>query len=169
MLYHRRVTQAGLQPSGPRLATGVKIIITYKSVKALLEVLLAAALPTLVLAGATEHLHTLALGLHYHMVSAWSMSLANLMVTVTTGRHLALMAVALAFDGVLTFVEAWSLWRGYAWGAWLVVIATASLIPFEIRELVQKPRMGRLALVIANAIVAIYLIARVRRERSRVE
>jgi uncharacterized membrane protein (DUF2068 family) len=168
MMYHRPVTQAGLHPSSPRLATGVKIIVAYKSVKALIEVLLAVALPALILAGAAEHLHSLALALRHHMVSAWSMSLANLLVAVTTDRHLALTAVALALDGLLTFVEAWSLWRGYAWGAWLVVIATSSLIPFEIWELVRERRMGRLLLVIVNAIVAIYLIGRARREWARV-
>jgi uncharacterized membrane protein (DUF2068 family) len=140
------------------------MIVIYKSVKSLLEVLLAGALLALILAGAAEHLHTLTLTLRYHMVSAWSMRLANLLVTVTTGRHLALTAVALVLDGVLTFVEGWALWRGYAWGAWLVVIATSSLIPFEIGELVQEVRIGRLLVVMVNAIIVIYLIGRARRE-----
>jgi uncharacterized membrane protein (DUF2068 family) len=96
------------------------------------------------------------------------MSLANLLVTATTGRHLALTVVALALDGLLTSVEAWSLWRGYAWGAWLVVIATASLIPFDIWELVREPRMGRFLLVIVNGMIAVYLTGRARRERTRV-
>ena len=168
MGYHRLVAQASLHASSPRLATGVRIIVTYKSAKALLEVLLAIALPASILVGAAEHLHSLALGLRHHGLSAWSMRLADLLVTATTGRHLALTAVALALDGLLTSVEAWSLWRGYVWGAWLVVIATASLIPFEIWELVREPRMGRLLLVIVNGMIVAYLSARVRRGRARV-
>jgi hypothetical protein len=52
MRYHRPVAQAGLHASSPRLATGVRIIVTYKSVKALLEVLLAVTLLALILVGA---------------------------------------------------------------------------------------------------------------------
>jgi len=157
-----------LHASSPRLATGIKIIVAYKSVKALFEILLAIALPALILVGAAEHLHSLALGLRHHGVSAWSIGLANLLVTATTVRHLALTAVALALDGLLTSVEAWSLWRGYVWGASLVVIATASLIPFEIWELVREPRMGRLLLVIVNGMITVYLTGRVRRARAKV-
>jgi hypothetical protein len=80
------VAQASLYASSPRLATGIRIIVTYKSVKALLEVLLAIALPALILVGAAEHLHSFVLGLRHHGVSAWSMRLADLLVTATTGE-----------------------------------------------------------------------------------
>jgi uncharacterized membrane protein (DUF2068 family) len=157
--------EASLRRSRRRLATGVKLIVTYKLVKSLLELALAFAIPVLIVAGAAEHVHALALAFRHHIVSAWNTRLANLLLMLTTRRHLELTAVVLAFDGALTFVEGWSLWRGHAWGAWLVVVATGSLLPFEIRELVRGVRIGPLAVVMVNALVVIYLVSRACFER----
>ena len=151
----------------PRLPSGIRIIILYKFAKAALELVLAGLLPVLILTGLAEHVHALTLSLRHHMVSVWSLRAANLLVALTTVSHLSLTAIALALDGTLTSVEGWSLWRGYTWGPWLVVVATASLIPFELWDLVKAPRIGRGLLVALNAGVAFYLLRRARRERPK--
>jgi uncharacterized membrane protein (DUF2068 family) len=59
---------------------------------------------------------------------------------------------------LLNLVEAYGLHRRLRWAEWLTVIATASLIPFEIYEVWQRftpIRVGALALNIA---IVIYLI-----------
>jgi uncharacterized membrane protein (DUF2068 family) len=163
----RSVPVTSLGPSPPRIATGVRIIVIYKWVKTAAEVLAALALPGLMVGGEAEHLHALALALRSHMVGAWSMHLANLLVTVTTHRYLALTAVALGLDGAFSFVEGWSLWRGYPWGSWLVVIATSSLVPFEILELLREVRVGRVLVLMVNVVIVSYLVTRARRERRQ--
>ena len=47
----------------------------------------------------------------------------------------------------------------------MVVIATGSLIPFELFELAQRPRVARLLIVLVNLTVVGYLAARARRDR----
>lgn len=46
------------------------------------------------------------------------------------------------------------------WAEWLTIIATTSFIPFEIIEVVRKPTALRIAIVIANAAIVVYLIWR---------
>jgi uncharacterized membrane protein (DUF2068 family) len=156
--------QPDSRPVRPRLAAGVRLIVVYKWVKSLLQLALAITLVVLILAGLADHLHTVAIALREHVVSIWSIRLADLLVTVTTHRHLSMTALALALDGVFSFVEGWSLWRGYAWGPWLVVVATGSFIPFELRQLLRQIRLGRCLVLVVNLVIVAYLVRRTRRE-----
>jgi len=46
------------------------------------------------------------------------------------------------------------------WAPWLTIIATASLIPFEIYEIVKSATLFRIAALVANVAVVAYLIWR---------
>ena len=81
---------------------------------------------------------------------AWSLELADLLVRASTRRGLWTLFVALVADGALTLVEAWALIRGHWWGPWLVVVATGSLLPFEVVALVRHPHLSRVVLLALN-------------------
>ena len=49
------------------------------------------------------------------------------------------------------------------WAAWLTIIATASLIPFEIYEIVKEATALRIGALIVNVVVLVYLIWKLRR------
>jgi uncharacterized membrane protein (DUF2068 family) len=51
------------------------------------------------------------------------------------------------------------------WAEYLTVIATASLLPLEVYELVERLRATRALIVAANLAIVLYLIARLRVER----
>ncbi len=51
------------------------------------------------------------------------------------------------------------------WAEYLTVIATASLLPLEVYELVERERAARALIVAANLAIVLYLIARLRVER----
>lgn len=51
------------------------------------------------------------------------------------------------------------------WAEYLTVIATASLLPLEVYELVERVRTARALIVVANLAIVLYLIARLRGER----
>jgi len=75
----------------------------------------------------------------------------------------ALGVAALLYAG-LFMTEGVGLWRCRRWAEWLTVIATASLIPFELYELTRRltiPRFGALAI---NVAVVIYLVREIRRK-----
>ena len=77
---------------------------------------------------------------------------------------------ARSFTPCCTSIEGIGLILGYHWAGYLVVVATSSLIPFEIYEIARKFSPIRVALFVLNVAIVIYLIVTLRkdrRERSR--
>jgi uncharacterized membrane protein (DUF2068 family) len=57
------------------------------------------------------------------------------------------------------------LFRQY-WAEWLTIIATSSLVPLEVYELIKQFTAVRLLLLIGNIGIVLYLIYRVRQRRA---
>lgn len=62
----------------------------------------------------------------------------------------------------LFLVEGTGLLMRKRWAEWLTVVATASLIPFEVYEIVKKVSALRIATLIVNILVVAYLVWRIR-------
>ena len=78
------------------------------------------------------------------------------------------MAVTFVYTAVV-LTEGVGLWLRRVWGEWVTVIATASLIPFELWELIVRPADRKLAVlgtVIVNVTILWYLIWLLRRRAS---
>ncbi len=75
-----------------------------------------------------------------------------------------LLATATFLYASLFVVEGVGLWRGRYWAEWLTVIATSSLIPFEIYELTVHPSWNKVLVIALNIVILAYLVWRVRRE-----
>jgi uncharacterized membrane protein (DUF2068 family) len=68
-------------------------------------------------------------------------------------------AVTVAYTAVV-LAEGTGLWLRRAWAEWLTVIATSSLIPFELWELITRPPGRRLAIgatLLLNLLIVWYL------------
>ena len=147
---------------------GVRLIVLYKAVKAVGEVALALGLVALAATGEIATVREVARALREHVASRWSVALGRALASVASPRGLHLAELALLFDGALSALEGYGLWRSYAWGPWLVVAATALPLPLEVREIVRTHRLSRVALVVANLAVVAYLARRgLRRARAR--
>lgn len=72
-----------------------------------------------------------------------------------------LAAAAFAYAALFT-VEGIGLWLEKRWAEYLTIIATASLLPFEIYETVEKVTALRLTVLLLNAAIVVYLVWRVR-------
>jgi uncharacterized membrane protein (DUF2068 family) len=68
---------------------------------------------------------------------------------------------AFAYAG-LFIVEGIGLWRQRLWGEYLTIIAGSSLLPFEIYAAVHRVTVLRVAVLVTNIAIVIYLIWRVR-------
>lgn len=148
-------------------AAGVRLILLYKLIKAVLQVAAAAVLLYGARHGLTAKLTHFAEELRHHAVYAGSQLLARAILKFTHARHgLAWTAYAALGDAALSAVEAYALWRGYTWGEWLVVGTTASLIPFELWALSRHLRAGRLVLLVLNVAIVAYLVHRARHRRT---
>ena len=62
----------------------------------------------------------------------------------------------------LFVIEGVGLWRQKRWAEYLTVIATASFIPFEIYEITQRRTLPRIAALMINILVVMYLLYRIR-------
>lgn len=81
-------------------------------------------------------------------------------------KRVRLMALgSLAYAAVFA-CEAWFLHRRKVWAEWFTVAVTASLLPFEIYELVHHFTIGKVVTLIVNILVVIYLVIRRLHDRS---
>jgi uncharacterized membrane protein (DUF2068 family) len=121
----------------------------------------------LVVSGLSQSLQRSAALIHDHAVSALALWLTGLVVSAVEPKHLTVIAIALVFDAALLFVEGWALYKGWWWGAWLVVFASGALVPFEGVALAQHPAAGRALLIIVNAGIVAWLVRHALRRRRK--
>lgn len=142
---------------------GLKLIVLYKCIKA--PLVLALALVLSFDRGAAlrviEHvMHDLSEG------GVLAARIAHWIEAHLTGRTLGRGALVAWLDGITTSLEAFLLWRGRAWGEWLVVLGLGALIPFELVSLEHHPTWLRLGALVINAVIVGYLVRLRLRERS---
>jgi uncharacterized membrane protein (DUF2068 family) len=150
----------------PPAARALRAIIAYKAVKACVQLGFAVALLALWPFGLPLWIQGAALELRRHATHGWAVHGSGWLVGHSTARGIELTMLALGADGALTALEAWALAAKRAWGPWLVVGASATLLPFEIYELVRVPRPSRVLIVVVNLAIAGYLARRAWLEHS---
>jgi uncharacterized membrane protein (DUF2068 family) len=142
---------------------GLIVIIAYKLVKGTLWLIFATTILVLMRMGLGDRLLGLARHLRLH-AHPWSLALAELAVRASSRRALWTITVALVADGVVTLIEGWSLLHGRWWGPWLVVVATGSLLPFEIVSIARHPHVVRCVVFVVNVAIVLYLSRKALRE-----
>jgi uncharacterized membrane protein (DUF2068 family) len=143
----------------PRPQTGIRVIVAYKLVKAAVQLALAPGV-YLLSRTAADRLHAFAERLCEEAVSPPALRLAHALLRVSSPRFLAVVAVALVVDGVISLVEGWALHRRLWFAEWMIVVATAGLLPLELTALVRHPHPGHALVVAANLAIVVYLVYR---------
>lgn len=90
-------------------------------------------------------------------------------ITGIDRQHLRAIEFGTFFYAALHTLEGLGLILGYHWAEYLVIVATGSLIPFEIYEIVRKFTAVRVGLFLTNVAIVVYLVwmlMRQHRERS---
>jgi uncharacterized membrane protein (DUF2068 family) len=82
----------------------------------------------------------------------------------STTRIQLVSVAAFAYAALFT-TEGVGLWLARRWAEYLTVVATGSLIPFEVYELIRRLSVPRVVTLISNVAVVIYLIYRLRQNR----
>jgi uncharacterized membrane protein (DUF2068 family) len=137
-----------------------RVIATYKTWKGALQLALACAIAVVVLTGHVAMLQDVAAQFGHHASRAWSIAVAHAILRSVTRRGLSVTALALALDGGLTSLEGWALRRGLEWGRWMVVVATGSLMPFELLAFARRRHWTELAAFVLNFAIVTYLARR---------
>jgi uncharacterized membrane protein (DUF2068 family) len=95
--------------------------------------------------------------------------LINRLISAITGldrSHLRAIQAGTFFYATLHVIEGIGLILERDWAGYLVVVATSSLIPFELYEIVQKQSWVRIAILIVNLGIVAYLIFELRKHHA---
>jgi uncharacterized membrane protein (DUF2068 family) len=144
----------------PRLEGGVRLIVAYKLARAVISFAGAVALGILFASHRLEAMHALAHRLLEHSTTATAIALAKFLLSALEPKHIVIGITALVLDAIVLVIEGWSLLHGKRWGAWVVVAASGSPVPFEIASLVKHFAVGRVAVLVVNVTIVAYLLAR---------
>lgn len=79
---------------------------------------------------------------------------------VQGAEHASLVWIGAAFvaDATLAYLEGISLWRGWRWGRWFVIITSLALVPFELAALTQVLSVARIVVLVMNVVIALWLL-----------
>ena len=69
----------------------------------------------------------------------------------------AVAGTAVAYS-ILRFAEAYGLWRARAWAEWLAFASGSLYLPFEIYELVRKPSLMHVSILVINVVIVLYML-----------
>jgi uncharacterized membrane protein (DUF2068 family) len=134
---------------------GLRVIIVFKLVKAVLLVAVAVGAFSLI----HRDLHALGVrAVVWLRIAPGNHRVERALARLTGVRPSRLAALgcgALIYAGVL-LVEAWGLHRRRVWAEWLTIIVTSSLIPLELYEL-HHPSLGKVIALVVNIVIVIYL------------
>jgi len=64
-------------------------------------------------------------------------------------------------------VEGVGLWLEFTWAAYLTVVSTSLLLPFELYEVFEQVSMLRVGVLLLNLVIVLYLISQLKRHTLR--
>jgi len=138
------------------------LIGAFKLVKALLLLGLALGLLRLAHGNAAAMLDRWAIQLHIDPDGEHVGRIAQKILLLDESRLRTLSAGMVAYAS-LFLVEGVGLLLRRRWAEWFTVIATGSLVPLEMYEVIRHPRPLRMVVLVVNVAIVWYLAARLRR------
>lgn len=72
--------------------------------------------------------------------------------------HLWKIALVATIYVALRFIEAYGLWRIRPWAEWLAIASGCIYIPFEIEDLLRRPDIFRLTIIVVNVGIVLYMM-----------
>ena len=144
-------------PGPTKHPAGLRIIAVYKAVKTVGLIFIAIAAFRL---DREQNFQNLVQWLeHLQLTESNSLrwSLVHLLEGMGPAKFIAVGIVALVYAAIFA-TEGIGLWMRKYWAEWFTVIATGSLIPVELYECVVRFSWLKLAVMVANILIVIYLV-----------
>jgi uncharacterized membrane protein (DUF2068 family) len=137
--------------------TGLAFIAVFKVVKGLLLLLAGLGLLKLVHAEIATLFSLLIEGLHLNADSRILHALVLKVDALQPHNVLVMGAISLSYAGLL-LIEGVGLWLEVSWAAYLTVISTSLLLPFELYEVSQHVSALRIGVFLLNLVIVVYLV-----------
>lgn len=134
-------------------------IIFFKAIKALTLTLLGIGLLATRHVDLSDLLVRLALTAHLPVTSELFDRALRFVTDLTVGRQTALALTAFGYAALMG-TEGVGLHLRKTWARWFTIIATGSLIPFELYEVVREVHLLRVVILFLNVLVLVYLYRR---------
>ena len=155
------------EPGAPGTARGrstLRLIAAFKLAKAVLLTTVALKMLRLVHEDLELAGYTLAMHLHLDPEGRLAEPILRRLIGIDPRALTRFSLGALAYAALL-FTEGFGLLSGKRWAEYLTIVATASLVPFELYELIRRLTVPRVLALAVNVAIVVYLVVRVRRER----
>ena len=140
---------------------GVAFIAGFKLVKGFLLLLVGLGLLKLVHAEIATLFSLLIEALHLHADSRILHSLVLKVDALQPHTVLLMGVISLGYAGLL-LIEGVGLWLEVSWAAYLTVISTSLLLPFELYEVLQQVSAFRIGALLLNLVIVVYLISQLK-------
>ena len=141
--------------------TGLAVIAVFKVVKGVLLLLVGLGLLKLVHAEIATLFSLLIEALHLNADSRLIHALVLKIDALQPNSVLLAGLVSLGYAGML-LVEGIGLWLELTWAAYLTVVSTSLLLPFELYEVIEQVSMLRVGVLLLNLVIVLYLISQLR-------
>lgn len=131
-------------------------IVFFKAVKALTLTLLGIGVLATRHVDLPDLLIRLALTAHLPVTSELLDRALRFVTDLAVGRQTALALTAFGYAALMG-TEGVGLYMRKTWARWFTIIATGSLIPFELYEIVREVHLLRVVILLLNLVVVVYL------------
>ena len=156
----------------PRRIDGLRVIAIFKFIKAVLLILTSYGVHKLLDPQLVERIRIWTVSLTDRVDQRLILKALSWVEGLGTDKLHLVIAVTSGYTAVV-LVEGTGLWLRRRWAEWVTVVATTSLIPFELWELITRPAGRRWTVAVTlflNVLIAAYLAyilrAAHRRERA---
>jgi len=151
--------------ASPHYPAGLRIIAVYKAVKTVGLIIIAIAAFRLDRQESFQHLVQWLEHLQLTDSNDMRWSLVHLLESMGPAKFVAVGVVALVYAAIFA-TEGIGLWMRKHWAEWFTVIATGSLVPVEIYECIERFSWLKLAVLVGNVLIVIYLVRVAMRPRE---
>jgi uncharacterized membrane protein (DUF2068 family) len=142
--------------------TGLAAIAVFKLVKGMLLLLVGLGLLKLMHADIATLFSRLIEALHLNADSRIIHALVLKVDALQPHSVLVAALVSLGYAGML-LLEGIGLWLERPWAAYLTVISTSLLLPFELYEVIDRVSMIRVGVLVLNLVIVLYLLIQLKK------
>jgi uncharacterized membrane protein (DUF2068 family) len=131
-------------------------IVAFKAAKSLVLACLGVGLLMARRGDPVDFLVRAALAVHLPVTSALFRRLLKIVLNLTVRRETALAMTAFAYAALMG-TEGVSLYLRKPWARWFTIVATSSLSPLEVYEIVRELHVGRVVVLGLNMAIVVWL------------
>ena len=142
--------------------TGLALIAVFKLVKGALLLLVGVGLLKLMHAEIATLFSRLIEALHLNADSRIIHALVLKVDALQPHSVLVVALVSLGYAGML-LLEGVGLWLERSWAAYLTVISTSLLLPFELYEVIDRVSIVRVGVLLLNLVIVLYLLMQLKK------